>query len=403
MAMSETVIRAVTLPVGAPLGRSWDEINPVLRDCWRLSTHAANWCVQQLYRRDAVGEPKTPDAVRMGKESDGRFYAYGAAKSEPWFDGWTGAKQGLNIVLQYAHREYLRRRFDVMVRGEQRLLTVRHPYPFPVDADGVKLSYADGGFPVVSLQLAGLGSVPFRLKRRADFGRQLAMFRQLHDGIAVKGEAALYRNGKGDLLVKLVGKFPKRESANREHVCLLHTDPAAFLVAEIDGRAPWILNADHLRRWQATHKSYLQRANEDGKSKKRMDERQSAHLIQSRKMRCDKHNHRLDTAVHQLTAQVARFCERQKVACVVYDDAARDYLPDFQWHKVQTHLSYKLDALGVRFVVRNSTPSEEFSQWLANPRAAWSLALAGKRLCAARSRAKSRRSHPAVSTPSATS
>ena len=397
-----TVIRAVTLPVGVPLGRSWEEINPVLRDCWRLSTHAANWCIQQLYRRDTVGVAKTPDAVRMGKEADGRFYAYGSAKSEPWFGDWAGAKQGLNICLKYAHRKYLAERFAVMVKGEQRLLTLRHPYPFPVDADGVKLSYADGGFPVVSLQLPGLGSVPFRLKRRADFGRQLAMFKQLHDGTAIKGEAAIYRNSKGDLLVKLVGKFPKREAVGREHVCLLHTDPAAFLVAEIDGRSPWILNADHLKRWQASHPSYRQRASEDSKREKRMDARQRAFLNQSRELRCDKHNHRLDTAVHQLTAQVARFCERQKVACVVYDDAIRDYLPEFQWHKVQTRLSYKLDALGIQFVARNSVPSEEFSEWLTNPKAVWSLALAGKRLCATKGRAKSRRSHPAVSTASAT-
>lgn len=351
MSRTKTVVRAVTLPVAAPVGRSWEELNATLADCFRLSTGAANWCVQQLYRRDTVGSAKTPDAVKMGKASAGRFYAYGEAKGEPWFADWAGAKQGLNIVLQYAHREYLRRRFDVMVRGVQSLLTVRHPYPFPVDADGVKLSYADGGFPVASLQLAGLGQVPLRLKRRADFGRQLAMFRQLHDGEATRGEAALYRDRKGNLLVKLVGKFPRGGTADRTHVCFLHTDPNALLVAEVDGRSPWVLNADHLRRWQAVHRVYRQRTSEDLKREKRTDRRQRANLNKSRAGRCGKHNARLDTALHQLSAQVARFCDRQGVSTVAYDDGIKSYIPDgFPWHKLKERLRYKLEGVGVEWL-----------------------------------------------------
>lgn len=356
--MSDTVIRAVTLPVAAPVGRSWEELRPVLHASWRLSTGAANWCVHELFRRDTPGLAKVPDAVKQGRADKGRFYAYGEAAKLPWFGDWAGAKQSLNICLQYAHRKYLAERFAVLVRHESRLLTVRYPYPFPVDADAWRPSYAPGGFPAVSLTLPGGERFELRLKRRADFGRQLAMFRQLHDGTAGKGEAAVYRNGKGDVLLKLVGKFPRRDPvADRVHACFLHTDPAALLVAEIDGLRPWILNADHLKRLQAAHRVYRQRMSEDLKREKRMDPRQRAAALKSLDARCEKHRHRIDTALHQLSAQVARFCQRQRVATVAYDDSVKSYMPDgFAWHRLKERVAYKLDGMGVEFLDGSRTP-----------------------------------------------
>lgn len=353
------VIRSVTLPVGVPDGRSWDELNAALNNCFRLSTDLANWCVHRLFCIDTPGEAKTPDGVK-------NWYGYGDAGHhyKPWGE-WAGAMASAQCVIRGVQRKYIQDRFGVMVRHIQKCLTYRYPYPFPVHNQSWRASYADGGFPVVSVSLPGHGSFDLRLKRRADFGRQLAMFKQLvpvsngGTGSAVKGEAALYRNGKGDLLVKLVGKFPKRESEKREHACFLHTDPNALLVAEIDGRSPWILNADHLKRWQATHRTYRQRASEDSKREKRMDRRQRQSLNKSRDLRCDKHNHRLDTAVHQLSAQVARFCARQGVATVAYDDANKEYIPDgFPWHMLKERLRYKLEGDGVEWIERATAKPE---------------------------------------------
>jgi len=352
---TESLIRCVTLPVGAPVGRPWAELNAALADAWRLSTDAANWCVHAMFRRDTPNEPKTPPTVKpRGKANPAGFYSYveyGRAFPD-YRETWKGATQSLNICLRYAERKYRGERFDVMVRHNSRLLTVRYPYPFPVDADAWKTGYADGGFPTVTLTLPGHGAFTLRLKRRADFRRQLAMFRPLHDGTATKGEAAVYRNGKGDVLVKLVGHFPRTDRADKlVHAAAVHTDPNALLVVEIDGRPPFIVNGDHLRRWQAAHRVYRQRASEDGKREKRMDRRQRSHLNKSRELRCEKHNHRLDTAVHGLAAQVARFCERQGVATVAYDDADKSYIPDgFPWHRLKERVRYKLEGIGVEWI-----------------------------------------------------
>lgn len=200
---TNAVVRAVTLPVAEPIGSSWEELNAALVNCFRLSTDAANWCVHALFRRDTPNDPKTPQTVKpRGKNSPAGFYSYGEYLSaHPGCTSksgtWSGAAQSLNICLRYAERKYRDERFDVMVRHKSGLLSVRYPYPFPVDADAWTPSYAGGGFPTVSLTLPGHGKFTLRLKRRADFGRQLAMFKALHDGTAKKGEAALYRNGKG--------------------------------------------------------------------------------------------------------------------------------------------------------------------------------------------------------------
>lgn len=403
------VIRAVTLPVSAPIGRSWEELWAVLNNCWRMSTHAANWCVQQLYRRDTIGPAKTPDAVKMGRTDKGQFYAYGEAGKEPWFKDWAGAKQSLNICLRYAHRKYLQDRFDVVVRFKQNLLSVRYPYPFPIDADAWAAGYtaeqgkpSGAGFPTVTLTLPGGEKFTLRLARRADFGRQLAMFRMLQDGTAKHGEAALYRNGKGDLLLKLVGTFPRQErAAERVHACLLRTDPAALLVAEIDGRAPWVLNYDQTRRRQAAHRAYLQRVGEDAKREKRMHRDQRAQLNESRRLRCAKHADRIKTHIKQAAAQVVRFVQRQRVGVVVFDDHVRTFVKDgFQWAELAGQLRTQLDGIGVPVVEASTVAPEEMAAWLADRSLVRATALAGRRLVAGVRRTGP---HPAVTTTGSTS
>lgn len=443
--VTETVVRAVTLPVGVPLGNNangqpwtWASLNAALADCWRLSTDAANWCVQQLYRRDTTGAPAMPAAVKpRSKANPGGFYSYaefGAAFPD-YRTRWKGATQSLNICLRYAERKYREQRFDVIHRSQNGLLTVRYPYPFPVDADAWKTTYEAGGFPVVTLSLPGVGSVGLRLKRRADFGRQLAMLRQLHDGTAKKGEAAIYKNRKGDVLLKLVGHFPKRERGKAINVCFLHTDPAALLVAEINGRKVTVTNGDHLKRWEVANrkqernyvaavaagktpaipphrgggpvpcaaipamqdvrKTMLQRAREDKKREVRMSRRQRVHLDTSVDARCEKHRHRIDTAVKQIAAQVVRMCERQGVGLIVYDDAEQSFIPGgFPWHALKTRLQQVfVGEMSGEWIDGNYVAlktDQEKQEWLSRAR---NTAAAGRRAVANRRRSGS---HPAV-------
>ncbi len=475
----DKVIRSIVIPASRPLSHQWEELNPVLNACFRASTHAANWCILELVKRDTTGEAKTPNAVKMGRTDKGMFYAYGEALKTPLASSWIGGKQSLNIVLQYAHREYLRRRFDVMVRHEQSLLTVRYPYPYPLDADAWSLSYtteegepSGSTFPVFHCRLPGLEKpLQLRLKRSNDFRRQLDAFKQLYkaqerrrellshinkgerltpqeqaelDELPAKGEAALYRNNKGELLVKMVGKFPPPPKKEHSNVCFLHTDPNAMLVAEVNGRSVTITNGDHIQRWivanakqeknyaqkteqgqtppipphrgggpvpitqlenlQASHKTLLERARQDKKREVRMRRRQRQGLNQSVEAICDKHNHKIQTAVKQIAAQVARFCQRQRVGLIAYDDSVQTFLPSgFPWHALKTRLRQIFagemggEWIDGQFPQLNS--DEEKQEWLKRTRAVLSTV---PKVKAHKSRPPGK-SHPKVSTVPATS
>lgn len=403
MKKESVVVRAVTLPVGAPVGRSWEELDAALKDCFRLSTGLANWCVRRLFALDVPGEAKTPEAVT-------KWYGYGdAGENCPAWGEWAGAMASAQCVIRAVQRKYVQTRFDVMVRHVQSHLTYRFPQPFPVHNQNWKPSYADGGFPTVTLTLPGHGAFALRLKRRADFGRQLAMFRLLHDGAARRGEAAVYRNRKGDLLVKLVGEFPRVERGGADRVCFLHTDPAALLVAEVDGRSVTVTNADHVRRalarvktMQARHAAFLARAGQDKKREVRMDRRQRRQLNGVVDERCAKQRDRVKDAVKQVAAQVARFCERQRVGLVAYDDTIRTFFPDgFPWHALKERLRQLLvGEMGCEWLdgTFHSLGTEERESWLRKARA---TLVTARRVAAHKSRPP-RKSHPAVSTVPAT-
>lgn len=380
--------QAVTLVAAEPVGSSWAELWPQLHECWRLSTDLANWCVQRLFTLDTMGEPKMPEAVA-------KWYGYGdAGKHYPRWGDWSGAMASAQCVIRGVQRLYRQRRFAIMVRHEQSLLSFRYPYPFPTHNKDWKPLLSECGEPLVSLPLPGVGRITLRLKRRADFGRQLAAFRQLLNGDAERGEAALYMDRKKNLLVKLVGRFPARAVEPGTRVCFLHTDPNAFLVAEIDGRSPVLWNCDNLRRIIAEHRTYLQRSSEDMKREKRMSPRQRKQFNDSRAQRCEKQNARLKTATHELSAQVACFCERQRVGLVAYDDSIREFFGDarFPWHDFETKLAYKLAQRSVDFVSDRYVhlTQEERQEWLRLSKA---TAQAGTKAVAHKRR---KGSHPAV-------
>lgn len=414
-----TVVRAVTLPVAAPVDLSWAELDAAILPAFRLSTDLANWCVRRLFVLDDPASAKTPDAVK-------KWYGYkDAGENYPDAAKWGGAMASFNIVTRTVQRKYVQQRFDVMVRHDSSLLTYRFPQPYPVHNASWHLAFNELQQPILSLALPGVGRVAVRLHQGREFGRQLAMLRQILDGTAKKGEAALYRDRKGNLLAKMVGHFPRREpDRTPANACFLHTDPAALLVAEVNGRSVTITNGDHIRRWWkkgqgrprtervppssdrvpdavAEHKAFLQRASEDKKREVRMDRRHRANFDKAIAARCLKQNSRVDTAVHQVTAQVVRFCERQRVGVVVYDDANREFMGrdargepiPFPWHAVGERLADKLRAVGITMLARASLDAKEFEQWRSDPTLVRATALAGSRLVAAARRAES---HPSV-------
>lgn len=392
-------VRAFSLPVAAPVDMSWQDLAAVINPAFRLSTDLANWCVRRLFMLDDATSTKTPIEIK-------NWYGYGdASKHYPAVGQWAGAMASFNLVTRAVKAKYIQQRFSVMVRHDSSLLTYRFPQPYHLhNATWSVEMMADG--PHFSVAMPGAGRVVLRLRQGREFGRQLGMLRQILDGTAKKGEAALYRDRKGHLLCKMVGTFPVRPPDTAPaNACFLHTDPNALLVAEVNGRSATITNGDHIRRCVSLHKRFVQRAGEDKKREVRMDHQQRRNLNIAVENRCDKQRHRVDTAIHQVTAQVVRFCERQKVGIVVYDDANQSFIPEgFPWFTVCERLKYKLEDVGIVLLSRSTLDPKEFEEWLQAPslERARAMLLASSRLATHVSRPP-RKSHPAVSAPPATS
>lgn len=354
--MNDTIVRAVTFPLATPLGLSneraaeyWLRVNAALASAWALSTSLANWSVIELAKGDVV---RGPNDVKIPKMP--RVYLYGLWAKHNQRHAWHGATQSANCVMRAVEKKYRATRLQTIWLRRQVLPTYRYPYPFPVHNRSWQPTYGEHGEYLLRVAFPGAGEPEtLRLRTGHEFRRQMAGFRDLESGAAKRGEAAIYKSGK-HTMAKLVGHFQRQELADREHTMIVRTDPDAFLVAELDGRAPWILNADHVRRWQAEHSRYLQRINEDTKYEKRWPLAVRENINHARDKRCRKQRDRLDSFIHQASAAVVEYARRNRVAEVIFDDQA-SFIESFPWHSFRTKLAYKLHALGIQLTTREAT------------------------------------------------
>ena len=362
------VLRAVTFPVVGPEGSTWPELREALARAWVASTSLANWALTELYRNDVVrlpGQEKMPTMPTV--------YLYGlAGKRYAGWGDWAGCYASAQSLLHVTERKYREVRYAVVWTHSATLPTQRYPVPFPVHNQNWTASFDAGNRPLVVVALPG-GRFTLRLKSGADMGRQLAALRQIVSGEATQGELALYRvrtgpaghgNGvseSGDggpravyrVMCKMVAWLPRKPPGERTHTLLLRTDPYALWVAELEGRQPWILNADVCRKWVAEHLTYLQRIAEDTKFEKRWPAEKRAAINAAREVRCQKNHNRVTSYIQLASKLLAEYAARNKVATVIYDDERREYLPKFSWHRLKELLRYKLDERGIKLIAKD--------------------------------------------------
>jgi hypothetical protein len=343
----KTIVRAVTFPVLAAEGMEWKELNARLTEVWGLATRLANWEVTELAKSDVT---RTAKMEKLPKRD--RFNLYGRfCKKCPDRKLWDGATQSASSILRTVERSYDAERINVIWHGSASLRSYRYPTPYPVHNAAWKPTLGPEGRPAVDVTLPG-GRVMLLLRSGPEFRRQLAAFRILLDDPELRGELSIYRRGTGSkrrIMVKMVGRFLRKEPTEGVKTMLVRTDPAAFWVAEVEGRPPWIVNADHVKRWQAAHEVYRQRIGEDMKHEKQWPSGMWDDMNKSRELRCQKHHDRIDSWNHEATAMLVKYAQRQGVSEVIYDDSCRSYLPAFRWHDLKTKLADKLDVPRIAF------------------------------------------------------
>jgi hypothetical protein len=337
------ILRAVSIPVASPLDCSWDELRNGLRPMWAQTTAASNWMMTELYARDVrrTGEEKMPPMSPA--------YLYPEARIRfPDLPPQTVAS--LEHTVQNKYRAM---RYAVVWTASASLPTHRYPTPFPVPRQGW-MATIEADQPIVS---ARIGDVRWRLrlKRGQQFRRQMAAFRQIATGEAIAGEVAIYeRNG---IMVKMAAWLPRDEHKEaRAGVLVVKTGRDCLLLAlNVKDETLWRYNGDHLRRWGAEHRNQLQRWSEDQK----YEERPVPAFADRRQAAAWKYRSRMNSATHEIAAQLATYAARRHFAKVRYDDSDHSYLGDgFPWFRLGTLIAEKLDALGIE-LERPEPPAEE--------------------------------------------
>jgi hypothetical protein len=280
---------------------------------------------------------------------------------------WKGASQSVSLICRAVQRKYAAERLAVLWRKTQAPTTYRAPHPWPVNGQSWRAAWLDGsGRPHVRVTLPG-GAAELRLRGGPEFGRQMALFRQVCEGdlprlqLDVRGQprsSSFHRRGRGEsrIMVKMVARLPRPEvkSGRVMTLCVL---PEAFWAAELDGRPAWVLNAQHVRRamdWLAVHYDRLQRLRQDAKAERRCCPRASRAWKASLDRMCEKHRRRMSSWLHEAAAYAVGFAARQGVGELCYDDSRRGGLPLFPWHRLKSLLADKCAAAGI--LLRDMAP-----------------------------------------------
>jgi hypothetical protein len=158
---------------------------------------------------------------------------------------------------------------------------------------------------------------------------------------------ALFRNHDGEILCKMVGRFPIVAGPKALTGMLrVRTDKEKLLVALDDkDERIWNLNFDHVRRTIAEYHDRLERLRQDRKAEQRphptFESRQDAEVGKQRR--------RLNSAVQEAAAQVAHFALRRKFSGIRYTDEETGFAASFPWFALRERIATKCQDLGLTF------------------------------------------------------
>jgi hypothetical protein len=348
-------LRAVTMSVAEPLDATWPELRDALKSMWRATTRCSNWMMTQFYTRDVQRDDTMAKLPPMPQ-----LYLYPEARALfPALPSQTVA------ALEQAHRQKYRAiRYNVLWTCSAALPTFRYPVPFPVHNQSWSAERdSNGERPAVSVRI-GDRRFLLRLKGGNQVRRQIAAHDLIASGKAIAGELAIHQKGVGALRVKMVAWLPRTGDAKERHSTLTVKTGTDSLLAAVNAKDEkiWRYNGDHLRRWQAEHSRQLERWSEDAK----YENRPVPNFAVRRRDAVRKFRHRMDSATHEIAAQLAGYAERRHYEAVSYDDREKSYCEQFPWFELRRKLAEKLDEKGIRLEFASGEAAEENREPLAD-------------------------------------
>lgn len=346
------LLRAVIIPLAAPLDGNWDGLREDLRKMWRVTTQASNWMVTELFSRDVRRGPADVKMPPMARQ-----YLYPEARKR--FPDLPS--QSIAALEQAVQSKYRAFRYQTIWTCERSLPTYRYPVPFAIPNQGWSASIEDEK-PVVSVRI-GDERVRLRLKGGRRFYRQRQAFDAIAKGSAVQGELAIYERGR-DVMVKMVTwlERPAGMAAIADKVLPVRTSTDELLVA-LDAKSErlWKYNGDHLRRWSAEHREQLQRWSEDAK----YEQRPVPAFAERREQAAAKYHRRMQSAAQEIAAQLTGYAARRKFASIRYDDAVQTFA-ELPWFALRERIAAKCDEAGIEFIHASGGVLEKVAEPLAD-------------------------------------
>lgn len=354
------VARAVTVPIVCPVvpngagpqstawKAAWEEFREVIADAWKRSTNTTAWAYRELLQRDTLRLGGVEKMPKLELPPGGLYKIGNTTLDNPW-KGWSNSA---SAVLRLAEAKYRAKRYEIVWAGRSRLPDARYPQPYPVPSQGLTLAIDDNGRPRVDFRLPA-GRVAVWLKGGSNYRRQRGQIQWLIENPELIGEAAIYERGK-DVMVKLVGWFPRKEAREAKGTLHVRTDSESLLVALNDADEQlFVIHGDRAKDWTVRHNHWLQRQRDDQKMERRIPKRKFRKEREDVTQRCKKFNQRIATFVDQTAAQVVNYATRRKLAVIQYDDRVRDYLDQFPWYRLETGIKTRCEAAGITFEKRS--------------------------------------------------
>lgn len=339
---SKYVVRAIVIPVASPedFGKgsedAWKRLRSQLKDAWTRSTEAANWALRRLLSNDVTRQPGDTKCPKMPK-----IYLYGERD-------WSGWSQSAAAVLRTVEASYRAKRYQVIWTGGASLPNVRYPYPYPVHNAGWSLCENPEGGLWFEARLPE-SRVSVRLKGGKEYRRQLLGARWLIDNPHLRGEASIYKRGT-QIVVKLVGWFPKKIDAEAEGTMFVSTSAESFLIGfNARDERLWIINGDRAKRWMTRTANATQRWREDQKHEMRHPRRKNRKTAEDMQTATLKNRNRLSSFIDESAAHVVNHARRRRLAKIVFDDSCREFFAEFQWYRLGQQIEQKCTAAGIGF------------------------------------------------------
>lgn len=353
------VLRAITVPVAAPIGRTWEELRAALRTAFSASTAAANVVVQALAREDVV---RVPELEKLPKCPTPYLYPV-VREAVPGLDPTSAT-----ALIRAIEGKYRAVRYDVIWLRTAAWPAYRYPQPYPVHNQAWSLSAEDGGALVLSVRFQGQRWA-LRLRGGPGFRRQRRALESLLSGESLQGEASLYEvgarpgdhrpNGSGRtrLMAKLVLWMPKQEAREATGQMLVEGTPEEFLVATIGDGVRWVINGDRIRSQVVGYDRARKRRAEDLKHEKRWPARRREAWLREGREAASRQQHRLATYCHEVSHMVVERARRAGVAEIVLDLSRAWFVRPFPWHLLQEKLAYKANERGIVLTISASAPA----------------------------------------------